>query len=450
MQQLNHATESSQAIDDEWKLLQQAQFGAEAGRRFCKFVCDSIIEHREEQHVQAALEDIQQIVERVSELDDRLGGVNAVKVLVYTAIGMAISHRDYEHRHQTTQDEVEREFMASFIEVSREVKGKCFALAKNILGNCVSEYLELAETVINRSHDAKRELSACPRRLVIDDDLSAGAEGGITKKELERRERIIAWGKRLSLSGTTYAELLSEVVGHFRIIARLAAGRLASCLPEETGVTVDDLTEEGCIACRDSLRTFEPNRGIKFETFVAPRMRGRMLDALRLADWAPRLERGKIRNLDNAREELESKLRRRPSDEELTEHCGIKLDEVFRLSASARQLKQTSLSKKYYETEGGDRVDVGDLIEDNRASDPSDDTVEQLQEFFTKSCNRQEELIIILYYWEELTMKEIGAVLDLSESRVSQMHSALVQRLASNPELRSAIHRRKKSIHPTT
>ena len=157
-------------------------------------------------------------------------------------------------------------------------------------------------------------------------------------------------------------------------------------------------------------------RGVKFETYCVPRIRGAMLDELRTMDWVPRLVRSNASKLNEATKLLEAKYGRAPSNHELSEYMGISIDELEKMKVDASAVGLVSLNKKWYETDSYKDIREIDVLEDKRSEDP------------TRRSGKS-DLIIILYYYEEMTMKEIGATLDLSESRVSQMHTSIVQRL---------------------
>ena len=157
-----------------------------------------------------------------------------------------------------------------------------------------------------------------------------------------------------------------------------------------------------------------------------------MLDELRSMDWVPRLVRSKASKLEAARKELEVQVGRPPEDAELADKLQISLEEFDKLKSEASAVSLVSLNKKWYETDSYKDVREIDILEDKKGEDPTRRLQRKdLMRMVTKGLNRNERLIIILYYYEELTMKEIGATLDLSESRVTQMHSSIIQRLQS-------------------
>jgi RNA polymerase sigma factor for flagellar operon FliA len=155
-----------------------------------------------------------------------------------------------------------------------------------------------------------------------------------------------------------------------------------------------------------------------------------MLDELRTMDWVPRLVRSKASKLGEATKQLEARLGRHPTEGELAAQMDIPLAELEKMILDANAVNLISLNKKWYETDSYKDVREIDILEDKKGEDPTKRIQKSdLMRLVTKGLNRNERLIIILYYYEELTMKEIGTTLDLSESRVSQMHSSIVQRL---------------------
>ncbi len=206
--------------------------------------------------------------------------------------------------------------------------------------------------------------------------------------------------------------------------------RIWARLPD--GVELDDLISAGVFGLMDAIDAFDLSRGVKFETYCVPRIRGAMLDELRTMDWVPRLVRSKASKLNEAMKNTEARLGRAPTEIELSAELGITVPELEKMILDANAVNLISLNKKWYETDSYKDVREIDILEDKKGEDPTKRIQKNdLMRLVTKGLNRNERLIIILYYYEELTMKEIGATLDLSESRVSQMHSSIVQRLQS-------------------
>jgi RNA polymerase sigma factor for flagellar operon FliA len=226
-------------------------------------------------------------------------------------------------------------------------------------------------------------------------------------------------------------ELRNRLVERYLSLVKYNAERIWQRLPD--GVELDDLISAGVFGLMDAIDAFDLTRGVKFETYCVPRIRGAMLDELRTMDWVPRLVRSKATKTEAARKQLEAALGRPPRPEELAEKLGIPADQIDAHLGEATAVNLVSLNKKWYETDSYKDVREIDILEDKKAEDPTGRLQNRdLMKLVTRGLNRNERLIVILYYYEEMTMKEIGATLNLSESRVSQMHSSIVARLQSH------------------
>jgi len=223
-------------------------------------------------------------------------------------------------------------------------------------------------------------------------------------------------------------ELRNRLVEHYLRLVKYNGERIWARLPD--GVELDDLISAGVFGLMDAIKAFDMSRGVKFETYCVPRIRGAMLDELRSMDWVPRLVRSKASKLNEGIRVLEARLGRHPTENELATHMELTSAELEKMISDANAVNLISLNKKWYETDSYKDVREIDILEDKKVDDPTKRIQKSdLMRLVTKGLNRNERLIIILYYYEEMTMKEIGSTLDLSESRVSQMHSAIVQRL---------------------
>ncbi len=222
---------------------------------------------------------------------------------------------------------------------------------------------------------------------------------------------------------------------NYRHLVKYAAERLHSKLPDK--VDVDDLISAGIFGLMDAIDAYDPDRGVKFETYCSPRIRGSILDELRSMDWVPRLVRARASQLTKATQALEIHLGRKPVKEEIAAELKLEPDEFNRLRRDANAVNLVSLDTKYNDGDGEKEIREIDIIKDERSEDPIIEAQKRdLKNLLTKGLTRAERLIIILYYYEEMTMKEIGATLDLSESRVSQMHSSIVARLKAQMNTR--------------
>jgi RNA polymerase sigma factor FliA len=215
---------------------------------------------------------------------------------------------------------------------------------------------------------------------------------------------------------------------YYHSIVKYSAERLHSKLPDK--VEVDDLISAGVFGLMDAIDAFDPGRGVKFETYCSPRIRGSILDELRSMDWVPRLVRSRASQLNKATQSLETNLGRKPNENEIAKELNINKDSFERLRKDATAVGVVSLNAQYAENDSEKDVREIDIIKDDKSKDPLVEAQKRdLKSLLTKGLTRAERLIIVLYYYEEMTMKEIGATLDLSESRVSQMHSSIVARL---------------------
>jgi len=237
----------------------------------------------------------------------------------------------------------------------------------------------------------------------------------------------------------TYRNLLME---HYENLVRYAAERLHSKLPDK--VEVDDLISAGIFGLMDAIDAYDPKRGVKFETYCSPRIKGAILDELRSMDWVPRLVRARAHQLAKAAHTLELNLGRKPLEEELAQEMSLEMEEFNRLQRDAKAVGLVSLSTRCNEGDSDKDLCEIDVIKDQRSEDPLIEAQKRdLKNLLTKGLTRAERLIVVLYYYEEMTMKEIGATLDLSESRVSQMHSSIVARLKAHLNSR----KREFSVH---
>jgi len=215
-------------------------------------------------------------------------------------------------------------------------------------------------------------------------------------------------------------------------LVKYVAGRLGSGLPAH--VEEEDLVSYGLLGLIGAIERFDPDRDIKFETYAIARIKGAIIDELRSLDWVPRSVRARAREIERAIATLEAKVHRPPTDEEIAKQVGITVEE---LEDSLTDISRSSISALdelwTIGGSGGDQVALIDTIEDTAGPDP-EFSLEQseLNEALAEAIARlpeREKLVVTLYYYEELTLREIGEVLGVTESRVSQLHTKAVLRL---------------------
>ncbi len=222
--------------------------------------------------------------------------------------------------------------------------------------------------------------------------------------------------------------LRNQLMEYYLPLVRFTADRISAKLPNE--VDVDDLISAGIFGLVDAIEAFDMERGVKFETYCSPRIRGAILDELRTMDWVPRLVRSRAHKLESVTKILKAELGRLPSDDEIAARLAISRRELDKLVKDANAVSLVSLSRKFYDDDSSREMEEIDILEDRRSEDPIKEIQRRdLYELIMNGLARIERIILLLYYFEEMTMKEIGATLDLSESRVSQMHSSILARL---------------------
>jgi RNA polymerase sigma factor for flagellar operon FliA len=262
---------------------------------------------------------------------------------------------------------------------------------------------------------------------VRDDDMSALSKTRATAAAPKPAKREIkdVW---IEYKRTRSEAMRNVLMENYLHLVRYNAERIHVKLPDE--VELDDLMSAGIFGLMDAIAAFDLERGVKFETYCAPRIRGAILDELRSMDWVPRLVRSRAHKLDGATKSLETELGRSPTNDEVAKRLGVSMGEFEKMAKDSSAVGLVSLSRKWFETDSNKDVREIDVLEDKRGSDPVREIQRKdLKELISRGLSRAERLIIILYYFEEMTMKEIGATLDLSESRVSQMHSSILLRL---------------------
>ncbi len=245
-------------------------------------------------------------------------------------------------------------------------------------------------------------------------------------KEVELRD---LW-RRYKEDGDATAR--ERLVVAYSPMVKFVAGRLGAGLPSH--VEDADLISYGLMGLIGAIERFEPERGIKFETFAMTRIRGAIIDELRSLDWVPRSVRARAREIETAQAKLEHQLQRAPSEQELADKLGVSEAD---LQSSLLEIANSSvyaLDELWAISDSsGDSVSLLDTIPDDSATDPqqsldSGEVKERLTEAIGTLPER-EQVVIALYYYENLTLREIGDVLDVTESRVSQLHTKAVMRL---------------------
>jgi RNA polymerase sigma factor FliA len=217
-------------------------------------------------------------------------------------------------------------------------------------------------------------------------------------------------------------------------LVKYVAGRLGSGLPAH--VDEGDLVSYGLLGLMGAIERYDPTREIKFETYAIARIKGQIIDELRAMDWVPRSVRSRARDIERAIGELEARLGRAPTDEEIAGKLGISVDELEESLGEIGRSSIAALDELWTVSGEGDQVALIDTVEDDSAPDPQSSlSVTEQKEALADAIARlpeREKLVVTLYYYEELTLREIGEVLSVTESRVSQLHTKAILRLKAH------------------
>ncbi len=248
-------------------------------------------------------------------------------------------------------------------------------------------------------------------------------------KAVELRE---LW-RRYKVDGDDKAR--ERLVVAYSPLVKFIAGRMASGLPSH--VEESDLISYGLLGLIGAIERFDTEREIKFETFAVARIKGAIIDELRSLDWVPRSVRARARQVEKAHASLEAKLQRSPTDEEMADKLEMTVEEFQGVLLEIANSSVLALDDlwTFADPEGGSQVSILDTIQDPAAVDPeSEAAASELKDRLAdaiESLPERERLVIALYYYENLTLREIGEVLGVTESRVSQLHTKAVIGLRS-------------------
>jgi RNA polymerase sigma factor for flagellar operon FliA len=223
----------------------------------------------------------------------------------------------------------------------------------------------------------------------------------------------------------------AEALRKYAPLVKYVVDRIASSLPKS--IEKDDLINTAVIGLFDALEKYDEARGTKFETYAIWRIKGAVLDELRSLDWASRTTRRKAREVERTCRHLDQKLGRAATEQEIAAEMNLPVGEFVRLLEEVRGASLLSLDQTVSVDEEHDLAGLAELIEDTRA----DNALEVIEDAESRdllleaiNClSEQERLVVALYYYEEMTLKEIGETLSISESRVSQIHTKAVSRL---------------------
>jgi RNA polymerase sigma factor for flagellar operon FliA len=227
-------------------------------------------------------------------------------------------------------------------------------------------------------------------------------------------------------------DVREKLILHYAPLVKYVAGRVGVGLPPN--IEQADLVSYGIFGLIDAIEKFDVNRAIKFETYAISRIKGAIIDELRSIDWIPRSIRSKAREVERAYAALEARLHRTPTEPEVAAELGIKLDDLHAIFGQVSFVNVVALDELLnVNGEKGDKVSLVDTLEDTKAEDPvrvfeSQETKHLLARAINMLPER-EKIVVTLYYYEGLTLAEIGQVLGVTESRICQMHTKAVLQL---------------------
>lgn len=221
-----------------------------------------------------------------------------------------------------------------------------------------------------------------------------------------------------------------EIIIEYAPLIKYIAQKIASRLP--SNIELDDLISCGVIGLMDAIEKFDPSRDNKFKTYAEFRVRGAILDELRAQDWVPRSIREKAKMIERSYAKLESELGRPATDEEMCKELNVTQEEFHDLLNKAKSVSLLNIDDSATFNRGDKKLIAG-LMEDSRAANPFTavsykNSRDKIKEGI-QSLPEKQRLVLSLYYYEDLNLKEIGQVLDVTESRVSQLHTQAIMKL---------------------
>ena len=279
---------------------------------------------------------------------------------------------------------------------------------------------------------ADAELDDAPEVLEIAKPVRrTGRYAGVSDEERAEIEAAIAVLWR-DYKTTKEEKLRERLILHYSPLVKYVAGRVGVGLPPN--IEQADLVSYGIFGLIDAIEKFDLERAIKFETYAISRIKGAIIDELRSIDWIPRSVRYKAREVEKAYAALEAKLHRSPSEAEVAEELGIKLEDLHTIFSQVSFVNVVALDELLTAGgEKGDKLSLVDTLEDTKAEDPvAAFETEETKYLLAKAINtlpEREKIVVTLYYYEGLTLAEIGQVLGVTESRICQMHTKAVLQL---------------------
>lgn len=240
--------------------------------------------------------------------------------------------------------------------------------------------------------------------------------------EMSEQEESALWEKFIA---THDQRLRDRLIEHYAILVWQTAERIASKLP--SFISIDDLIGWGNLGLMDAIERYDTGRGTKFSTYCCTRITGHIIDELRRLDWTPRLVRLRAHQIERARDELHNRLGREPDDDEMAKAMGISEHEYDEMVKETQPRNLISLNHRQ-DDDNGNEIGKIELLPDYSVADPLTELQRaEIKEVAIRGLNEDQKKVLVMYYYDELNMKEIGEILKLSESRVCQIHKQILE-----------------------
>ena len=250
----------------------------------------------------------------------------------------------------------------------------------------------------------------------------------IETKDLDVREEGDLWKE---YRNNKYPKIREYFIQKYAPLVKYVAGKIAVGMPHN--VEFDDLVSYGTFGLLDAIEKFDPSKEVKFKTYAMTRVRGAIFDELRNIDWIPRSIRQKAKQIEKIIIELENKMGRTVEDQEIADELELSLEDFHQLVSKISGTSLISLNDVWYGKDDFEELSVLETIESPINTNP--DTIierEEIKDIIVEAIKKlpeKEKKVVVLYYYEDLTLKEIGEVLEVTESRVSQLHTKAIMRL---------------------
>lgn len=226
-------------------------------------------------------------------------------------------------------------------------------------------------------------------------------------------------------------KLRDQLIMDYSPLIRFVAQRIASRLP--SNIDIEDLISSGVIGLMDAIDKYDPSRDNKFKTYAEFRIRGAILDELRSQDWVPRSVRDKAKRLDRMSADLEQKFGRKPTDDELSQALGMPIEEFFEMNAKVKGVQLLSIDDFGGTNGNTERRSLLESLENPNSKNPfaqlRNASARDILRKHIEELPEKQKLVLQLYYFEDLNLKEIGRILEVTESRVSQLHTQAIEKL---------------------